>query len=124
MENLKYVRKPNVYLQMLNVASFMVVGYTVLFCSQHLKDLPDMLHVSHMAGIGRSELVSKNIFWDDLYLMVTSYLLISVISIYLRVIPFRNNKGQAMAMMASFMNLCLCLIFSLVIVGTLQQVLP
>lgn len=123
MENMKSVRKPILSLQILNTASFVVIGYTIAFCSLHLQGLPAYLHVSRMAGLGRAELVSKSIFWDDVYLMVTSYLVISLICIYLRVIPFRNNKGQAMAIMASFMNLCISLIFSLVIVGTLRQVL-
>lgn len=122
MENIKSAGRPALYLQLLNTASLGIIIYTVIFSTLHLRDLPEQLHITRMAGIGHGEVVSKSIFWDDLYLMVASYLLISLICIYLRVIPFRNNKGQAMAIMASFMNLCICLVFALVIVGTLNQV--
>ncbi|NIJ55185.1 hypothetical protein [Dyadobacter arcticus] len=122
MENMKSVSKPILYLHMLNAASFAVITYAVIFCSIHLKGLPEQLHVSRMAGIGRGGLVNKSIFWDDVYLMVASYLVISLICLYLRVIPFRNNKGHAMAIMASLMNLCISSIFAVVIVGTLKQV--
>lgn len=123
MENLKSAGRPALYLQLLNAASFGVVAYTVISSVLYLKGLPEQLHITNMAGLGHGEVVSKSIFRDDLYLMVAIYLLISLIGIYLRVIPFRNNKGQAMAVIASFMNLCICLIFSLVIVGTLKQVI-
>lgn len=123
MDNIKSARRATLYLQLLNGASLGVTVYTLIFSALHLKGLPEQLHISRMAGLGRGETVSKNIFWDDLYLMVASYLFISLICIYLRLIPFRNNKGQAMAIMASFLNLCICLIFALVIVGTLNQVI-
>ena len=122
MEHMKSAARPALYLQLLNAASLGVIMYTVIFSVQHLKSLPEQLHITRMAGLGHGDVVSKSIFWDNLYLMVATYLVISLICIYLSVIPFRNNKGQAMAIMASFMNLCICLIFALVIVGTLNQI--
>ncbi|MDQ6482546.1 hypothetical protein [Dyadobacter sp. LHD-138] len=112
----KYIR----YLQVLNLLTFAVILFTVLYSGALIYKLPDRFVITESLTQSKAVWISKSKIWEDIKLMVTCYLVVSVICIYLRLMPFKNGSAKHEILMASLVNLGICLIFAVTIINSLQ----
>ncbi|TKT90686.1 hypothetical protein [Dyadobacter frigoris] len=114
----KYIK----YLQILNVLSFIAVVTTIIYSWAMISSLPERFMITEGFTQSKALWISKGKLWGDIRLMVTCYLIISLICVYLQVMPFKPGSGKHHALMGSIVNLCICLVFSITIISTIQSV--
>jgi len=119
---MKIYKKHSRNLQVLNLLSAAVILITLVYTWSSLKFLPQYICVpKNFAGVDLAW-INKNVIWDDIRLMVTTYLVISLICIYMQLTPFKDRSGYHKAQVVSVINLCICLVFSVTIIGTVRTV--
>ena len=116
---MKIYKKHVKYLQILNLLSALVILCTIIYAWSVLRTLPENIWIPK--GLDNPALaeVNKNVIWEDIRLMVTTYLVFSVVTVYMEVTPFRASSGFHKAQTVSVVNLCICLIFAFTIIKTI-----
>ena len=105
------------FLQILNLISALVISSTIVYTWSVLRSLPENIRVSK--GFDYAGLIeaNKNVIWEDIRLMVTTYLVFSLIIVFIEVTPFRCSSGFHRAQTFSIINLSICLIFAFTIIS-------
>lgn len=114
----KYIK----YLQILNIMCFILVVTSIVYCWAVISPLPERFMVTQGFTQSKELWISKGKLWEDIRLMVSCYLVISVLSVYLQVMPFKSGSGKHHALMASFVNLGICLVFCITIISTIHRI--
>ena len=80
---------------------------TIFYCWYSLRHLPDFVHVPK--GLVNTDLtvINKSVVWGDVRLMVTSYLLLSLVTVFMELTPFRQSPDFHKAQFVSIVNVCI-----------------
>jgi len=122
IQAMKVNQKPGVYLQIINVLSFLVILITVIYTGVIVNHFPDNLNFSSSLSLPDNTGLDKGKVWEDIRLMVTAYLVISILSIYLQLLPHGRGNGKSKAIVVSLLNLCIALVFSITIIGGILHI--
>ena len=122
IQAMKVNQKPGVYLQIINVLSFLVILITVIYTGVIVNHFPDNLNFSSGFSLPDNTGLDKGKVWEDIRLMVTAYLVISILSIYLQLLPHGRGNGKSKAIVVSLLNLCIALVFSITIIGGILHI--
>lgn len=117
---MKTYKRHSKYLQILNFLSAAVILATIIYAWSALKFLPQYILVPKDIMSMELTRINKNIIWNDIRLMITTYLVISIICIYMQLTPFKDRSGNQKAQIISVINLCICLVFSVTIILTVR----
>ena len=119
---MKIYKKHSRHLQILNLLSAAIILITLVYVWSSLKSLPQYIQVPESLTSTAYIRINKNVIWDDIRLMVTTYLVISLICVYMQLTPFKDRSGYHKAQIISLINLSICLVFSVTIMGTVRAV--
>jgi hypothetical protein len=115
---MKTYKRHLVFLKTLNLLTLLVIAVTVLYSWYVLRLLPEVVQVLRGVFNGDVAVVSKGLIWKDIRLMVTCYLLFSLITVFLELTPFRSSSGFHKAQFVSVINLGISLVFAYTIIST------
>ncbi len=91
---------------------------TIFYTWYMLHLQPDVLQVTKgLAGMD-TVVIHKSLIWGDIRLMVTTYLIFSLITVFIELTPFRYSSGFHKAQIVSIINLCISVVFACTIVST------
>ena len=107
-------------LKILNLLSLLVILMTIFYSWYILRLLPDDLKVPKRLLSKDLIVVSKSVIWNDIRLMVTSYFLFSVVTIFMEVTPLRYSSGFHKAQFVAIVNLCISAVFAYTIIRTVN----
>jgi hypothetical protein len=109
-------------LQLINLLSASAILITTVYTWATLKLLPQYICIPANLTSADWVWVDKDRIWGDIRLMVTTYLVISLLCIYMQLTPFKDRSGYHKAQVLTVINLCICLVFSVTIIGTVRAV--
>jgi hypothetical protein len=117
---MKIYKKHSRHLQILNLLSAAIILITLVYVWSSLKSLPQYIQVPESLTSTAYIRINKNVIWDDIRLMVTTYLVISLICVYMQLTPFKDRSGYHKAQIISLINLSICLVFSVTIIISIK----
>ena len=110
-------------LKILNLLSLIVILMTIFYSYYILRLLPDVLHLQKGPGSTDIVLMNKNLIWKDIRLMVTSYLLLSLITIFMELTPFKYSSSFHRAQFVAIINAAISVVFAYTIISTVNSAL-
>ena len=115
---MKTYKRHLAYLKISSLLSLLAILTTISYCWYTLRLLPDFVHVPK--GLVNADLVvvNKSVVWGDIRLMVTSYLLLSLVTVFMELTPFRQSSGFHKAQFVSLVNLCISVLFAYTIISS------
>lgn len=116
---MKIYKRHLAYLKILNLLSLIVILMTIFYSWYVLRLLPDVLQVTKSLAGMKVIVVDKSMIWEDIRLMVITYLIFSLITVFIELTPFRYSSGFHKAQIVSIINLCLSVVFAYTIISTI-----
>ena len=107
-------------LKILNLLSLLIILMTIFYSWYILRLLPDVVHVPKNLTETGLIVVNKSVIWGDIRLMITSYLLLSLVTVFMEVTPFRQSSGFHKAQFVSLVNLCISVLFAYTIISSVN----
>ncbi|TDE17077.1 hypothetical protein [Dyadobacter psychrotolerans] len=107
-------------LKILNLLSLVVILMTIFYTWYTLRLFPNDLFVTKSLFSTDLREISKSMIWKDIRLMVTSYFLFSVVTIFMELTPFRYSSGFHKAQFVAIVNLCISAVFAYTIIRTVN----
>jgi len=107
-------------LKILNLLSLLVILVTIFYSWYIFRLLPDDLKVPK--GLVSTDLmvVNKSAIRAEIRLMVTTYFLFLLITVFMELIPFRYSSGFHKAQFVSIVNLCISVVFAYTIISAVR----
>ena len=119
---MKIYQKHLKHLRILNLLSLIVILMTVFYSYYMLRLLPDVQHLPPKT-LSSTDMImmNKSLIWKDIRLMFTSYLLFSLITVFLELTPFRYSSGFHKAQFVSIVNVGISSVFAYTIISTVNS---
>lgn len=107
-------------LKILNLLSLLIILMTIFYSWYILRLLPDVVHVPKSLVDTDLMVVNKSVIWSDIRLMVTSYLLLSLVTVFMELTPFRQSSGFHKAQFTATVNLSISMVFAYTILSSVS----
>jgi hypothetical protein len=117
---MKTYKRHLTYLKISNLLCLIAIFTTILYCWYTFRLLGDFVHVPK--GLANTDLivVNKSVVWDDIRLMGTIYLLLSLVTVFMELTPFRQSSGFHKAQFVSLINVCISVVFAYTIISSVR----